>query len=104
MRSISESFSAGITGATITPEAAVYAGGRIVYSGAYRGYGQIVIIDHGGGWTSLVTNLAALAVKVGDRVAIAAPLGRAAAARPAITVELRHRGRAVDMVPLIAAG
>ena len=34
------------------------AAGRIAYAGPFRGYGTIVIIDHGGGWTSLISGLA----------------------------------------------
>ncbi|WP_156680975.1 murein hydrolase activator EnvC family protein [Sphingomonas profundi] len=80
------------------------AGGRIAYAGPFRNYGGIVIIDHGGGWTSLVTNLAQLSVKVGDLVDLAGPIGRAAGARPQVTVELRRGGRPVDITPLVAAG
>ena len=88
------------------PGAAVVAPGRgrILFAGPFRNYGQIVIIDHGGGWTSLVTHLARIGVRAGDRVDIAGPIGRADMAKPAITVELRHGGQPVDIVPLIAAG
>ncbi|MGZ3198024.1 MAG: murein hydrolase activator EnvC family protein, partial [Croceibacterium sp.] len=34
------------------------AGGRVAFAGPYRGYGRIVIVEHEGGWTSLVTGLA----------------------------------------------
>ncbi|HEX8261888.1 MAG TPA: peptidoglycan DD-metalloendopeptidase family protein, partial [Allosphingosinicella sp.] len=50
--------------------------GRIAFAGPVRGYGAVVIIDHGGGWTSTVTDLAGLAVKRGDRVSARQPLGR----------------------------
>ena len=78
------------------------AAGRVAFAGPFRGYGRIVILDHGDGWTSLVAGLGATAVKVGDGIAQGAPLGRAAQTDTArITVELRRRGRAVDMTPLI---
>ena len=79
-------------------------GGTIIFAGPFRDYGRIVIIDHGGGWTSLVTNLGRLSVKVGDRVDLAGPIGRATATKPAVTVELRRAGRPVDITPLVAAG
>ena len=78
--------------------------GRIAYAGAFRGYGHIVIVDHGGGWTTLITNLASVAVGVGDTVDQGSPLGRAAARKPTITVELRRSGQPVDITPLVAAG
>jgi len=40
--------------------------GRVAFAGLYRGFGQIVIVDHGQGWTSLVTGLARLDARVGD--------------------------------------
>ncbi|HEV2078527.1 MAG TPA: peptidoglycan DD-metalloendopeptidase family protein [Allosphingosinicella sp.] len=66
-------------------------GGRIAYAGGFRSYGQIVIIDHGGGWTTTITNLAALRVARGDAVTAGTPLGRAAADSE-VGVELRRHG------------
>jgi septal ring factor EnvC (AmiA/AmiB activator) len=76
--------------------------GRIVYAGGFRGYGRIVIIDHGNGWTTAITNLDALGVKVGDQVRMGAPLGRAGAGEPRVMVELRRAGRPFPIAPLIA--
>ncbi|MFN3516043.1 MAG: murein hydrolase activator EnvC family protein [Novosphingobium sp.] len=67
-------------------------GGRVVFAGPYRGYGTIVIIEHGGGWTSLVTGLAALDTRVGRAVLAGSPLGTAGPGRPVITLELRKDG------------
>jgi septal ring factor EnvC (AmiA/AmiB activator) len=89
--------SAGLTlaprpGAQVVAPAA----GRVAFAGPYRGYGRIVIIEHAGGWTSLVTGLARTDVAVGERLVAGAPLGIAAQARPAITLELRRRGEPVN--------
>ena len=78
------------------------AGGRVAYAGRFRSYGSIVIIDHGGGWTSAITNLGALAVKAGDRVAIGDPIGTTAATASRVGVELRRQGRPFPISPLIA--
>nr|WP_245405738.1 peptidoglycan DD-metalloendopeptidase family protein [Sphingobium sp. Sx8-8] len=88
------------------PEALAVAptGGRIVFAGPYRGYGQIVIIDHGGGWTTLITGLLRLNATVGDILRQGDPIGNAGPGRPSITVELRRNGRPVDIVPLIGRG
>ena len=74
--------------------------GRIVFAGPFRGYGNIVVIDHGLGWTTLVTSLATLDVKVGDTVDPGSPIGRAGPDRPTVTVELRRRGTPVDIAKL----
>ena len=78
--------------------------GRIAYAGPFRGYGLIVVVDHGSGWTSLIINLAALDVRVGDTVDQGAPIGRAgdatSSARATVTVELRKGGEPVDIARL----
>jgi septal ring factor EnvC (AmiA/AmiB activator) len=92
----------GLTIAT-RPGAQVVAptGGRIAFAGPYRGYGNIVIVDHGRGWTTLITSLAALDVRVGDAVDQGSPIGKAGASRPTITVELRKMGQPIDIARLI---
>lgn len=97
--------SRGITLAT-PPGAPVVAPARgsIVYAGRYGGFGQIVIIDHGDGWTTLLTDLARLAVSVGQDIAPGAPIGVARTGdHPAITVELRRQGRPIDIVAMMNA-
>lgn len=74
--------------------------GRILFAGPFRGYGNIVVIDHGLGWTTVLTSLAVLDVKVGDTVDSGSPIGRAGTDRPTITVELRRRGTPVDIAKL----
>jgi septal ring factor EnvC (AmiA/AmiB activator) len=78
------------------------ADGRVGFAGRYRGFGQIVIIEHVGGWTSLITGMDRTALKVGERVAQGDPIGRASDNRPRITVELRRNGRPIDIAALIA--
>ncbi|WP_417620948.1 murein hydrolase activator EnvC family protein [Parasphingorhabdus sp.] len=77
------------------------AAGRIAYSGRYRGYGNILIIEHDAGWTSLITNMATSKVAVGDQVTQGAPVGQSGSDDPTITVELRRNGRPIDIAALI---
>jgi septal ring factor EnvC (AmiA/AmiB activator) len=82
------------------------AGGTVRYARVFRDYGRILILDHGDGWTSLLTGMADLLVEPGATVTAGQPVGRAgrtggAAGDPArVTVELRRRGRPVDMTAL----
>ena len=76
----------------------VPAAGTIRFSGAFRSYDAIVIIDHGGGWMSLLLNVASQR-KPGDKVAAGDPLGRALGR---IGVELSRNGRHVS--PALIAG
>ncbi|GAA5046255.1 hypothetical protein GCM10023208_01490 [Erythrobacter westpacificensis] len=85
---------APIGGAQVVAPAA----GRIAFAGPYRGYGSIVIIEHGGGWTSLVTGLARSDVDVGETVQAGSPLGIAAPTDPSVTLELRRDGEPVNPI------
>lgn len=72
------------------------ANGRVAFSGPYEGFGRIIIIEHAGGWTSLVTGLARIDVEVGEEVIGGAPLGGAGDEEPLIGIELREDGTPVN--------
>ncbi|HZV18058.1 MAG TPA: peptidoglycan DD-metalloendopeptidase family protein [Sphingobium sp.] len=92
----------GLTIAT-APGATVVAParGRIAFAGPFRGYGRIVIIDHGGGWTTLVAGLDRLSAQVGETVRPGDPLGATGPRDPRLTVELRRQERPVDIAALL---
>lgn len=78
------------------------AAGKITYAGRYRSYGNIMIIDHGGGWTTLITNISELGAARGASVAQGAYIGSAGSEAPEIMIELRRYGRTIDLLALIA--
>jgi len=92
-------------GVTLAPAAGAQvvapAAGRIAFAGDYRGFGRIVIIDHGGGWTSLITNLGRLDVAVAATVLQGSPLGLASPGRPTVTIELRKDGTPVNPLAFV---
>ncbi len=78
------------------------AAGVVRFARPFRDYGAIVIVDHGNGWNSLVTGLDGTIVSVGQRVVAGTTLGRAGTGEdPRITVELRRRGRPMDIAALL---
>ena len=77
------------------------AAGRVAFAGPYRGYGRIMIIEHPGGWATLITGLARIDKAVGDALLQGAPIGLAASGRAAITVELRKDGLPVNPLGLL---
>ncbi len=95
----------GLTFAT-APSAEVIAprAGRVVYAGRFRGYDTIVIIEHGAGWTSVITDLAEAQVAVGQTVRMGDVIGRAGSRDPRISVELRRNGRPSPIAPLLRLG
>ena len=70
--------------------------GRVAFAGPYRGYGLIVIIEHGGGWTSLVTGLSQLDCWAGEQLVAGGSLGQAGPGSPLLTLELRRQGAPVN--------
>lgn len=77
------------------------AAGRVAFAGPYRGYLSIVIIEHDGGWTSLVTGLARLDVAVGDQLVAGSPIGTTGPGAARVMVELRREGAAVNPLQYI---
>ena len=70
----------------------VPASGVVRFSGPFRDHDGVVIIDHGGGWMTLIVNVASER-KAGDRVRIGEPLGRALGP---LSVELSQNGRRIS--------
>jgi septal ring factor EnvC (AmiA/AmiB activator) len=77
---------------------AVPASGTIRFAGPFRNYDAVVIIEHEGGWMSLLLNVVT-PLKPGEKVEIGQPLGRALGR---IGVELSRNGRHVS--PALIAG
>ena len=79
------------------------AGGRVVYAGWMRGYGQMVLLDHGEHYHTLVAHLDRVAVHVGEQVMAGAIVGHVGESGwqegPGLAFELRHRSAAIDPVP-----
>jgi septal ring factor EnvC (AmiA/AmiB activator) len=76
------------------------AGGRVVYTGQFEGYGNLVIIDHGGGYHSLYGNLSEILLKQGNIVVEGFEVGKIGRSGnsdiPALYFEIRHKGKPVD--------
>ena len=91
--------SRGITLATSRGAAIIApAAGVVRFSGPYRDYDGVMIIDHGDGWMSVLLNVAS-PLKPGDRVQDGAPIGRALGP---LGVELSQNGRRIS--PALIAG
>jgi septal ring factor EnvC (AmiA/AmiB activator) len=74
------------------------ADGIVRFSGPFRDYDGIIILDHGAGWMTLIVNVSS-ELKQGDRVHIGDPLGRALGP---IEVQLTKEGQRFS--PALIAG
>jgi murein hydrolase activator len=68
------------------------ADGTIKFAGPYRDYDGVLIIDHGGGWLTLIVN-AASTLHPGDKVRMGDDIGRALGP---LQVELSRNGRRIS--------
>lgn len=85
---------------TVGSEVRAVAAGRVAYADWLKGYGLLLIIDHGNGWMSLYAFNDSLLKNVGDAVKTddaIATLGRSGGqASPALYFELRQNGQPKD--------
>ncbi len=85
-------------------------GGIVAFAGKFRGYGQLLIIDHGDGYHTLLAGMARIDAAVGQVVSTGEPVGQmpvesgGRAERPVLYVELRRRGQPINPLPWLAAG
>lgn len=78
---------------------AIYAG-KVIFAEYFKGYGNMVIVDHGGGYFSLYAHTAKIARKVGAAVArneVIASVGDVDSPKgPMLYFEIRYQGKPVD--------
>jgi len=73
--------------------------GRVVFAGPFRGYGQILILQHKGGYHSFLAGFGRIDAEMGQEVAAGEPLGvlpAKDAGRPELYFEWRRNGEPVD--------
>jgi septal ring factor EnvC (AmiA/AmiB activator) len=77
--------------------------GRVVHAGWFKGYGNLVIVDHGEGYHTLVAHLASMQTAMGEEVApgdVLGTVGDSGSLKGAyLYFEIRERGRPVDPRP-----
>ena len=73
---------------------------RVAYAGPFRGYGDIVILDHGHGWTSVLAGLELVTTTIGEIAQAGTPIGHMGKDKPRLTIELRHNGASVDVASM----
>lgn len=77
--------------------------GKVIFADYFKGYGNMVIIDHGGGFFSLYAHTSRIGRRVGAQVArneSVASVGDVDSPRgPMLYFELRYQGKPVDPAP-----
>ncbi|MDO5530736.1 murein hydrolase activator EnvC [Sutterella sp.] len=82
------------------------AAGRVVFSDWLRGYGNLLIIDHGGTYMSVYANNESVLKNVGDRVrageTVATVGSSGASDEPGLYFEIRYKGKPVNPQPWLS--
>ncbi len=91
------------------PKAQVIApyGGQVVFAGKFRSYGQLLIIEHGEGYHSLLAGLDRIDSVIGQSVLAGEPVGvmeRSDKRAPVLYLELRRNGQPINPLPWLTAG
>lgn len=77
--------------------------GQVIFADYFKGYGNMVIVDHGGGYFSLYGHASRIGRKVGSQVSrneVIASVGDADSSRgPMLYFELRYQGKPIDPSP-----
>lgn len=80
--------------------------GTVVYAGKFRGYGLLLIIDHGEGYHSLLAGMTRIDVEQGRQLIAGEPVGimeQSGSGQPILYVELRRDGQPINPLPWLAA-
>jgi septal ring factor EnvC (AmiA/AmiB activator) len=92
-----------------SPDATVIApyDGYVVFAGKFRGYGQLLIIEHSEGYHTLLAGMARIDCVIGQWVTAGEPVGAmgrpADNGKPTLYVELRRNGQPINPLPWLAA-
>jgi septal ring factor EnvC (AmiA/AmiB activator) len=82
------------------------AGGRVVYADWFKGYGLLLILNHGGGYHSLYGHLTEIFHKPGDIIRRGTAIGKIGESRllnvPTLYFEIRHKGKPVNPTQWLA--
>ncbi|MGO8918890.1 MAG: murein hydrolase activator EnvC family protein [Stellaceae bacterium] len=78
--------------------------GRVLFAGPFKGYGQILIIEHGDGYHSLLAGLDRVEGTVGQWLVAGEPVGTMPSGdqKPHLYLELRHDGQPINPLPWLA--
>jgi murein hydrolase activator len=80
--------------------------GLVVFAGPFRGYGQILILEHGEGYHTLLAGMTRIDTILGQWLAAGEPIGLMEAPdrkNPVLYVELRRNGQPINPLPWLAS-
>lgn len=80
------------------------ADGVVAFSGPFRGYGHLLILEHADGYHTLLSGMSRIDAQVGQRLLAGEPVGvMERSDAPSLYVELRRDGQPIDPLPWLSA-
>ena len=78
--------------------------GTVLFAGPFQNYGQLLIIDHGDEYLTVLAGLDRMDVTVGQEVLAGEPIGAMSNTYTDLYLEMRYRGQAIDPEPWFKKG
>ena len=78
--------------------------GTVLFAGPFQNYGQLLIIDHGDEYLTVLAGLGRMDVTVGQEVLAGEPVGAMSDTYTDLYLEMRYRGQAIDPEPWFKKG
>ena len=80
--------------------------GTVLYADGFKGYGRLIVIDHGEGYYTVYAHVAEILVNIGDRIEKGKSIGlvgdTGSVSGSQLYFEVRHRGRPEDPITGLA--
>ncbi len=73
--------------------------GTVLFAGPFKGYGQLLILDHNNGYFSLLAGMQDIHVSIGQELLAGEPVGIMKPTRSNLYIEIRKDGTAIDPKP-----
>lgn len=75
-------------------------GGKVIFAEWFKGFGQLVIVNHGSGYHTLYGNLSEIFSRVGDIIKVRQMIGKVGMSgifnNPGLYFEIRYKGKPLD--------
>lgn len=76
--------------------------GTVLFAGPFKNYGELVIMDHGDNYLTLLAGMGNLNTSVGQEVLAGEPIGQMNTTKPDLYMEIRANGQPVDPEPWLS--
>lgn len=78
--------------------------GVVLFAGPFQNYGQLLIIDHGDNYMTVLAGMKQIDVMVGQELLAGEPIGAMGESYTDLYLEMRHQGQAIDPEPWFIKG